>query len=90
MITIFGKSSCNWCDRAQELCNQYGLKYEYKSLDDRFDGAHNLLELKQLSEEYALTIKTVPQIWWGKKHLGGFEELANEIENTREFGQGGF
>ena len=33
--------------------------------------------------------KTVPQIWWNDKHIGGFSELAEEIDNTRGgFGDG--
>jgi glutaredoxin len=32
-------------------------------------------------------VKTVPQIWWHGKHIGGYEDFASEIENTRSFGQ---
>ena len=92
MVTIFGKDTCNWCDRAKELCEQHGINYEYKSLDDRFEGNAYLLELKQLAEEHSLTIKTVPQIWWNNKYIGGFDQLATEIENNNigNFGQGAF
>lgn len=87
MIIIYGKSSCNWCDRAQQICEQYCLPYVYKSVDDRFDGDKNLSELKERVMSENLTISTVPQIWWHSKYLGGYEQLASEIENTRNFGQ---
>lgn len=92
MVIIYGKDTCAWCDRARELCEQHHLEYSYRSLDDRFEGNAYLLELKQLAEQHALTIKTVPQIWWYDKHVGGFDDLASAIENNNigNFGQGAF
>lgn len=87
-VVIFGKDTCNWCDRAVELAYQYGLEVTYKSLDDRFVGEQYVNELKQLAESQSLTIKTVPQIWWNGKYIGGFNEFASEIENTRNYGDG--
>lgn len=84
MIEIYGKSDCMWCDRAQEICRQYSLDFEYKGVDDHWDGPKNLAELK---ERYP-TARTVPQIWWHGKHIGGFDQLAQEIENTRNYGDG--
>lgn len=79
MITIWGRPNCGWCDRAKSLCEQYDLKYEYILID----GPEKLQEL----HEQVPGAKTVPQIFWNGKHLGGFEQLAAEIENTRNFGQ---
>ena len=83
MIEIYGTSSCVWCDRARELCEQYSMEYKYKSLDDRFDGAQYMTEFQTKLPG----IKTVPQIFWNGNHIGGFNDLASEIENTRNFGQ---
>jgi glutaredoxin len=82
-VEIYGTSTCNWCDRAQELCAQYDLSYVYKSLDDRFEGEKNLREFR----ERLPNAKQVPQIFWNDKYIGGFNELVSEIENTRNFGQ---
>ena len=87
---IYGKEMCEWCDKAKELCHQYGLKFEYYSVDDRFDGEANLAALKEKAGAESITIKTVPAIWHHGKFIGGFNELGAYIENTREFGQGGF
>lgn len=89
-VVIFGKDFCNWCDRAVEVCNQYGLEYTYKSLDDRFTGEAFKTELKELALKESITVNTVPQIWWNGKYIGGYNDLINSIENTREYGQGGF
>lgn len=87
-VVIYGKDTCNWCDRAVELAHQYSLEVTYKSVDDRFSGEVHMQELKQLAEKHELTIKTVPQIWWNGKYIGGFDQFAEEIENTRAFGDG--
>ena len=89
-VVIFGKDTCSWCDRAVEVCNQYGLEYTYKSLDDRFTGEAFKGELRELALRESLTINTVPQIWWNGKYVGGYSQLISAIENTREYGQGGF
>lgn len=85
-IEIYGKSTCPWCDRAREVCEQYSLEYQYKSLDDRFDGEINKAEFRQRLPE----AKTLPQIFWHGNHIGGYNDLISEIENTRSFGQDKF
>lgn len=87
-VVIYGRDACNWCDRAVELCHQYSLEVKYKSLDDRFDGDENRAEMFKLAEGLGVQIKTVPQIWWNGNYIGGFNELANEIESTRNYGDG--
>lgn len=89
-VVIFGKDFCNWCDRAAEVCTQYGIEYTYKNLDDRFTGEDFKAELRELAVRDLITVKTVPQIWWNGKYIGGYSELISSIENTREYGQGGF
>lgn len=84
LVEIYGTSTCNWCDRAQEVCVQYDIDYSYKSLDDRFEGEQNMNELLKRFDGKP---KTVPQIYWGGKYIGGYNELVTEIENTRNFGQ---
>lgn len=74
MITIYGHERCGWCYKAKKLAEQYNLKYEWKDTDD--DEVLNDLK-KQLP-----SIKTVPQIWWDGRYIGGYESLATEVENT--------
>jgi len=82
MIVIYGRPACEWCDRAKEICQQYRIEYEYKSIKNE----HFKIELK----EKLPTAKTVPQIWWNDKHIGGYAELAEEIENTTGGVENGF
>lgn len=80
MITIYGNTNCVWCDRAKELCDQYKLAYEYKSIQQK--------EFFAELQEQVPGVRTVPQIFWHNKHIGGYNELASEIENTRNYGDG--
>ena len=83
MITIYGKENCNWCVRAKDLANRYQLKYEYLDVG-------NPDIMSSLKTAYP-DVKTVPQIWWGDRHIGGYDSFAAEIENTiGNYGQGNF
>jgi len=44
----------------------------------------------EMFEKYP-EVKTVPQIWWNNRHIGGYAEFAKEIENTLgDYGQSAF
>lgn len=79
MVTIWGTTTCSFCERAKDLCKQYDLQFEYITIDSQ----EKLAEL----HEIAPGTKTVPQIWWNGNYIGGYSEFATEIENTRNFGQ---
>jgi len=79
MVIIYGDLNCIWCERAKDLCKQYEMTFTYKEIRD--PGIYDELK-EQLPEA-----KTIPQIFWHGKYIGGFEEFATEIENTRNFGQ---
>lgn len=81
MVTIYGAPWCNWCQKAKALAEQYQLDFEYKNVDNDF--------YKQELRSLAPDVKTIPQIWWHERHVGGFEEFAREVENTLgNYGQG--
>lgn len=80
MITIWGTSACGWCKKAVKLCEDYKLNHEYILIDNQ----EKLAEL----QEIAPGTTTVPQIFWHGKYIGGYTELAKEIENTRNYGDG--
>jgi len=90
MMIIFGKEMCEFCDKAKEICRQYEIEFEYYSVDDRFDGINNMSKLKDKLIKENRMVKTVPVIWHHNKFIGGYNELMSYIENTREYGQGGF
>jgi glutaredoxin len=60
--------------KAKELADQYNLDYVEKNIDT----AKNLNELLLKMPD----VKTIPQIFWGDRYIGGYAEFASEIENT--------
>jgi glutaredoxin len=83
MIQIYGNTKCSWCEKAKNLVERYQLNYEYLNTDE----PENMKNLKEILPE----VKTIPQIWWGGRHIGGYSELILEIENTTgNYGQDKF
>lgn len=81
MIIIYGNDLCGYCLAAKRLAESRNLKYEFRNTDE--DRNYNDLKLK-LND-----FKTIPQIWWHDKHIGGYDDFAAEIENTiNNFGEG--
>jgi glutaredoxin len=84
MIEIYGKNNCSYCQKAKLLCQEYKLSFAYYPIeDDKF-----LTEFMELFPN----AKTVPQIMWDGKLIGGYNELTIEIENLGlgNYGQGDF
>jgi len=83
MVEIYGTEVCGFCLRAKRLAEQYQMKYVWKDVHE-----------KEVSEELRSRIgeyKTIPQIFWNDRHVGGYSEFALEIENTTGgYGEGQF
>ena len=82
MIKIYGTNNCPWCKKAVKLAEQFELDHEYIIC--------NTPATKAEFKEKFPNITKVPQIIWNGNHVGGYEDFLKEVENTREFGQGGF
>ena len=80
MITIYGKPQCPYCDKAKNLCEQRGYKYEYKTLGKDY-------QIEELLETFP-GAKTVPQIIINSQKVGGFNDFENYLENTGYNGTG--
>lgn len=81
MIEIYGRPTCGFCLRAKKLAERYGLQYEYKDITyEKYD--------TELNERFDGEVRTIPQIYWNDKYIGGYNELAEEIQNTRNYGDG--
>jgi glutaredoxin len=72
MIIIYGMEDCKYCKRAVALAISYNLKYEYRDAQ----------EWKEMFLENFPNAKTVPQIIWDDRRIGGYTEFASEVENT--------
>jgi glutaredoxin len=85
MIKIYGKNNCTYCQKAKDLCRQYKLNFTYYPIDQNDEFFSQFMELFP-------NAKTVPQIMWDNKPIGGYNELTAEIENLGlgNYGQGDF
>lgn len=67
-VTMYSTRFCPYCVAARRLLTAKGVEYE----DIAVDGDP---ELRRSMTERAGQ-RTVPQIWIGETHVGGFTELA--------------
>jgi glutaredoxin len=85
MITIYGKNNCTYCQKAKQVCREYKLAFSYYPIDEDDEYFTKFIELFP-------NAKTVPQILWDDRWIGGYYELTVEIENLGlgNYGQGDF
>ena len=67
-ITIYSKETCPYCDSAKRLLAAKGQTWT------EIDIEANAALRNEMSERSGR--RTVPQIWIGERHIGGFDELA--------------
>lgn len=77
-VVIYGNKTCGYCMAARMLLKKKGVNYE-NIIVSRHPSA--LEEMKNRSGR-----QTVPQIFVGDKHVGGFEELS-ALEASGELDQ---
>jgi glutaredoxin len=75
MYKIYTKENCPWCVKAKQLMNAVGIKYE----ELKFGIDYTREELKALLPE-SLPL-TAPQVFVYNKRIGGYEALAEYLEN---------
>lgn len=80
MIIIYGKPQCPFCEKAKNLCDQRGFKYEYKSLGTDYTK-------EELLENFP-GARTVPQITINGEKIGGYDQFTAYLEDTGYTGTG--
>jgi glutaredoxin 3 len=73
MYTIYTQNSCGYCHMAKNLLNDYNIPFIEISLDHDND-ARKMLK--------GMNCKTVPQIFNGELHIGGFTELRESFNES--------
>jgi glutaredoxin 3 len=68
-ITIYSKQTCPYCDMAKKLLKEKGVENISEiRIDLDEEAREKMIELTQRM--------TVPQIFIGEHHVGGFDDLA--------------
>lgn len=73
-FTIFGRSDCGFCVRAKQLLESYEL--EMKWVDINREGISKM----DIEKTIGKPVETVPQIFHGQTHIGGYTELAQYVK----------
>lgn len=71
MYTIYTQNSCGYCHMAKNLLNEKKIEFIEVSLDHDQEARVMLKEMK---------CRTVPQIFNGKLHIGGYTELKQYLD----------
>ena len=72
MYKILGTPTCSFCGSAKELLDTKGIQYEYTDIT-KDNEALSLFREKGF--------RTVPQIFKGDVHIGGFQDLQKHLES---------
>ncbi|KAI0159997.1 putative glutaredoxin [Hypoxylon sp. FL1284] len=69
-VAVFSKSYCPYCAASKKLLNGLGAKYKLVELNEVPDGSALQDALEEMTGQ-----RTVPNIFIGKKHIGGNSDL---------------
>lgn len=74
-IVVYSSNSCGYCRAATSLLNEKGLKFvEIKVDQDRE-------KLKEMMDRSGR--RTVPQIFFGDQHIGGYTDLRDYLQTQQ-------
>ena len=65
---MYSKSWCPYCRMAKRLLAAKGQEWDEIDVEEQPERAREMVERSGRT--------TVPQIWIGSRHIGGFDELA--------------
>ncbi len=68
LIRIYSTAFCSYCERARALLTRKGLAYTDIKVDEDPSSREEMLRLSGGR-------RTVPQIFIGEQHVGGFDDL---------------
>ena len=74
MIEIYGTDSCVFCDKAKNLLQMYDKEYTYIDVTETEDMTAAFFKKFP-------NVRTVPQIEWRGKHIGGYTELREWLKD---------
>ncbi|EHK19476.1 uncharacterized protein TRIVIDRAFT_80922 [Trichoderma virens Gv29-8] len=69
-VVIFSKTWCPYSSAAKQTLNRLKVQYEVVELDNRHDGDDLQDALLEISGQ-----RSVPNIFFGKQHVGGNSDL---------------
>ena len=74
MIEIYGQPNCVYCQKALDLCKANRFEYIYRDITLN-------KSIRQEFDERSRGAKTVPQVFVGTTHVGGFDDLQETVRS---------
>lgn len=74
---VYSQRNCSWCDSAKNLLKSYDYHVEVRMIGEGEEYT------KQDLLTAVPTARSVPQVFIGDKHIGGFQELR-KVLTSRE------
>ena len=71
-ITLYHKDYCPYCKQAKKTLEAYGLEYT------AIEVTNNPVEFANMARRSGR--RTVPQIFFGDRHIGGMDDLQQHIK----------
>jgi glutaredoxin 3 len=68
---VWSKDQCPYCVQAKTLLESRGIEYEERNVSKDWT--------KEQLLEAVPTARTLPQIFLGEEHVGGFNELRKKL-----------
>ena len=68
-FTIFGRPDCGFCVRAKQLLEKKAFEFRW------IDITKENISKADLEKTIGKPVETVPQVFHGQQHIGGFTEL---------------
>lgn len=73
MIKIYGADWCKPCQNSKLLCEKHNIKFEFLHIS-------NPSNKEDVTNKLGYAPKTIPIIFKDDKHIGGYLELKNLLE----------
>lgn len=77
MNTIYTTQTCPWCQRAKVLMDKKGIPFEEVDVTTNAE-----LQTEMVARTGR---RTVPQIYFGEEHIGGYDDLVAYL-NVQQVG----
>lgn len=77
---IISKKNCIYCDKSKDLLKKNNIKYHVMNCDYILNGQKNInLFLEYMCKLIGYEYMTFPMIFYGKKFIGGYNELLTYL-----------
>lgn len=81
-LEMYTREDCVFCMKAKDVIkNNPDMGFRLTEYDIEKHPAH-----KDTLKERLPDVKTIPQIWIAGKHIGGYEDLVDYIDETTSLG----